>query len=638
MRKTHKVNKLIALLAMALLASLFFILYNDFSHLSALQRERIGEKQTLFDQFMAMKSDPVRRLVLDYSFWDDMVKFVAKPDPRWAEGNIDSSFASYQHDALWVFRPDGVLVYSVNRAGNGLEHGAPFPLPYEKVRLLFATQEKFPHFFVATGQGVMEIFGAGIRSPRDGERRGAPSGFFLAGMLWDSSHLGELSHLTRSAIVMQGPDDAGAGEEWDPRRGVISFTRTLAGVDGRPVKSLAVRMETPEILQLVREMGNNALIGAALIAVLAILVFFALISRQRLKNANLNLDVAQRTAELGSWQREVECGTCSWSDNLYRIFGLPVQGAIPSLDTFYSLVHPEDLTRVQETIDRSIRERSGYEVEFRLVRPDGAVRAMRSKGDVCLVEGGRTCVMGSTQDITERSLLQRELSNLVRQKDALIVRLGHDLKSPLTPLLTLLPLVGERCADPEVTRMLEICRTSVSHIERITSKTLNLARFASPLASTDLQQVRLAATVDNAIRRYADSLAREQIDCENDIPPHLVVRGVGSQIEELFANLISNAVSFSPAGSGVHIAAEDDGQGVTASVRDNGIGLETHQLDQIFEEFYTGDEARHELGRPGLGLAICRQIVLNHQGSIWAESPGRGKGTTIRLRLPHARV
>lgn len=636
MRTTFKTNKLVALLTTALVAGLFFILYDDLSHLSVLQRERVVEKQIFFDQVVAMKSDPVRRLVLDYSFWDDMVKFAANPDPFWAQGNIDSSFASYQHDALWVFSPDGVLIYSVNCSENGLEHGA-FPLPSDRMRLLFAAKEKFPHFFVVTGQGVMEVFGAAIQSHRDGKRQGAPAGFFLAGMLWDRAHLRELSQLTRSAVIVQNPGDSDAGKEWHPRRGVISFSRPLAGIDGTPVKNLVIRMESPEIRQLAREMGNNALIGTALIAVLAILVIFAFVSRQRLKNANLNLDVAQQMALLGSWQRDVESGTCSWSDNLYRIFGLPVQGATPGLETLYSLVYPEDLPRVRETVERSVQDKRGYEVEFRIVRPDGAVRIMRSKGEVCLVEGGVcTCVMGSTQDITERSLLERELSILVRQKDAFIVRLGHDLKSPLTPLLALLPLIGERCTDVEMTRMLDICRTSVKHIERITAKTLKLARFSSPLASADLERVSLAAAADEAICRYAGFMAGNQIVCENRIPPAISVHAVSTQIEELFANLISNAVHFSPRGSVIRMTAAEDVLGVMAAVCDEGSGLEPDQLDNIFEAFYKEDEARHELGRPGLGLTICRQIVLNHGGSIWAESPGRGRGTTIRIRLPHA--
>jgi len=636
MRTTHRTNKMIALLATALVAGLFFVLYDDFNHLSGVQRERVVEKQIFFDQMVAMKSDPLRRLVLDYSFWDDMVKFVARPDPRWAQGNIDSNFASYQHDALWIFRPNGELVYSVNRAGKGLEHRAPFPLPTGNMGLLFAAKEKFTHFFVATGQGVMEVFGAGIYSPGNVERRGEPAGFFLSGMLWGRAHIGELSYLTRGVVMLQSPEQAGADGEWDPRSGEISFTRALAGIDGKPVKTLVVRMETPDIQQLAREMGNNALIGTALVAVLAVLVVFVLVSRQRLRNANSNLDAAQRTAQLGSWQREVERGICSWSDNLYRVLGLPIKGTVPGLETFYSLVHPEDLSRVRETIERSVREKSGYEIEFRLVRPDGAVRTMRSKGEACLVEGGNTCVVGSTQDITEQSLMESKLSTLIRQKDAFIVRLGHDLKSPLTPLMALLPLVRERCADAEAARMLDICRTSASHIERITAKTLKLVRFSSPLASADLERVPLAAVVDGAINRYAGLMARESIVCKNEISPAIGVHAVSTQIEELFANLISNAVHFSPKGSVIRITAGEDAQGVMASVRDEGAGLEPDQLENIFEEFYKEDEARHELGRPGLGLTICRQIVFNHGGSIWAESPGRGKGTTIRIRLPHA--
>ncbi|WP_298267250.1 ATP-binding protein [Geobacter sp.] len=336
---------------------------------------------------------------------------------------------------------------------------------------------------------------------------------------------------------------------------MITFSRPLTGIGGKPVATVVVRMDAPDIRQLVREMDNNAFIGTALMAVLAILVVFVLVSRQRLKNANANLDTAQQTAQMGSWQRELESGDTSWSENLYRIFGLAPKETVPGPETFYTLVHPDDLPRVREAIERSAREKSGYEIEFRLIRPDGAVRVMRSRGEAYPVAVGRTRLVGSTQDITERSLMEQRLSSLIRQKDAF----DHE----------------------------------------------------------------------------ADILARKGLSFENGVPPGLVVRGVPAQIEELFVNLVSNAVSYSPEGSVIRISAAEDNRVVAVAVRDDGIGLEPEQLDQIFDEFYRGDEARHELGRPGLGLAICRRIIANHQGSIWAESAGKGKGTTIRFTLPH---
>ncbi|AJE02272.1 ATP-binding protein [Geobacter pickeringii] len=631
-------NRLVGILAAALVIGLVCLLYDDFDYLDALQKERTAEKETLFDQVVAMKSDPVRHLVMDYSFWDDMVKFVAAPDPAWARGNIDSSFASYRYSALWIYRPDGALAYSVHREGTRIEHGAPSPIPSAWIAPLLGGKEEFPHFFIATPRGVMELTGAAIHSPRDGDRHGRPHGFLMAGVLWDDASVAELARLTRSTLVLRPAGTPETEPDSDPRRGVIVFSRPLAGLDGKPVSTVVVRMDAPDIRQLVREMDDNALIGTALVAVLAVLVVFVLLSRQRLKNANINLDAAQQTAQMGSWQREFESGVTSWSDNLYRIFGLPPGETVPGLETFYALVHPDDLPRVREAIERSVREKSGYEIEFRLIRPDGAVRIFRSRGESYLLAGGRTRVVGSTQDITERSLIERRLAALVRQKDAFITRLGHDMKTPLTPLMILLPLIRERVADGELARMADICHTSASHIEGLAAKALKLARLAAPVAPKDLKEIPLAAAVDDALRRHAEMAAQKRLRCENGVDPALAVPGVPAQIEELFLNLLSNAASYSPEGSLIRVTAEEDGDGVTVAVRDDGIGLEPEQLDLIFDEFYRGDEARHELGRPGLGLAICRRIVLNHQGNIWAESAGRGEGTTIRFTLPRTDI
>ena len=106
------------------------------------------------------------------------------------------------------------------------------------------------------------------------------------------------------------------------------------------------------------------------------------------------------------------------------------------------------------------------------------------------------------------------------------------------------------------------------------------------------------------------------------------------RLEELFDNLIGNSVKYSPNGSDITIDARDDGKFVLVSVKDEGVGMNSEQLDHIFEEFYKADESRHDFGSSGLGLSICKRIVEKHGGKIWAESKGKGKGTTMFFTIP----
>jgi signal transduction histidine kinase len=114
-----------------------------------------------------------------------------------------------------------------------------------------------------------------------------------------------------------------------------------------------------------------------------------------------------------------------------------------------------------------------------------------------------------------------------------------------------------------------------------------------------------------------------------NIDPRIAVRVDNVEFEELFYNLISNAIKYSREGGNITINADDRGDIVIISVKDTGIGLTEEQIEHVFDEFFKVDESRHELDSSGLGLSICKKIVNKHGGNIWAESNGRDLGTTI---------
>jgi PAS domain S-box-containing protein len=634
MRMTRP-NLLLGLVTLSLIFGLSLLLYEDFDYLDLLLKERRIEKETLFDEVQKMRVDPVRKLVMDYSFWEDMVKYIDAPDAKWARENIDTSFATYSHNDLWIYRKDGKLVHAVHRHGETLQQGAPFPIPFERMNSLFAGGKEAPHVFLMTPQGVEEILAARIYSPKDGAHTGPWYGLLVASVLLDEKYIAELSRLTRSKVRLVAPGEISTqNAPLDSTQGVISFSRVLKDAYGTPVRELKVTMDAPDIRRLVRETRTNALIGTVLLALLSALAGFVLLSRQRLKTVNVNLDSAQRTAQMGSWQWEPESDASYWSDNLYRVFGLAKEGTVPSMRIFYGLVHPEDLPRVREVIEGSACRKSPFETECRMVRPDGEVRVVNCKGEAIVQDCSRPRIVGNIQDITERSRIDNELALLNRQKDEIISKLGHDLNTPLTPLLSLLPMVTRELTDPRLKRVAEICYLSAEQIKGVTDKTLKLARLSSSGATEPMQSVVLAPAVNGYLSQAAGPADRKQLVLENAIEAGILVLGAPDQLEELFANVISNAIRFSPEKGAIRIAAERGAERVTVTVHDEGVGLSPEQRERIFEEFFKADQSRHELAAVGLGLSICKRIVRNHNCSIWAESPGQGMGTTIFFTLP----
>jgi len=613
-------------LAFILLAGLSTVLYDDSSHLSELLQQRLVEKEALFDELRKMKNSPVEKMVKDYSYWDELVNYVGSPDDKWALDNLDSSFATYNYQFLWVYRMDGALIRSVQKNGLAGKQGAPFPLPVNQVGALIDRGNNFVQFCIMTPRGLMEVYAAPIRSSKE-TGKGKSHGLLLAGVLLDEKYLGELSRSSRGSVSLKENAGSAAETVTDPLQGVIAFSRELPGVDGKSLKTLVVRMDAPDIRHVARQKEKNALIGTGVIALLYILAGYVLLSRQRLKMANLNLDAAQRASRMGSWQRNIESGVCLWSDNLYSIFGLSKSDAIPSLETFYPLVHAEDLPRVRSVIEQAIKAKEGYDVEFRLIRPDGEIRTMRSKGNVMLVEGMRGLIVGYTQDVTELARMTNELVALNAQKDGLITMLSHDLRTPLTPLTILLPLIRKRVEDLELRKMLDLCSNCTATIKKLADKARLLATLFETIKPGELEKIALVSVVKQFLVENAESLSQKKLVCLNEIDPTLVVRVIPGQIKDLFSNLISNAVRFSLEGGVIRISAELN----KGAVHDDGIGLDHDHLERIFDEFFKVDESRHDLDAPGLGLAICKRIVANLHGRIWAESPGIGKGTTVKF-------
>ena len=212
-------------------------------------------------------------------------------------------------------------------------------------------------------------------------------------------------------------------------------------------------------------------------------------------------------------------------------------------------------------------------------------------------------------------------------------RLGHDLRTPLTPLFIMLPLLKNRLVEPDLIKKVDMCIKSTVSIKNLADKAGILSCISSTIKPHELEGVSLASIVGKALADCEDMICRKEIDCRNSVDPAVAVHVVPAQIRELFVNLISNAVVFSPEKSVVVISAERNAEAVVVSVRDEGVGLAPAHLSHVFDEFFKADESRHDLNANGLGLSICKRIVNSHHGRIWAESPGIGKGATIKFTL-----
>ena len=233
----------------------------------------------------------------------------------------------------------------------------------------------------------------------------------------------------------------------------------------------------------------------------------------------------------------------------------------------------------------------------------------------------------------ERKVKERtvEIERLLKQKDEFIGQLGHDLKNPLSPIVNLIPLLEKREKNPESKEILETIHRNADYMKNIVVKTIELARLNSPNTKLLIDDTNLLDEIDNVVKKNKRFLKENNIEIDKNIDENIMIKADKLRIEELFDNIINNAIKYSKNAGTITIDAKEEKEFVIVSVRDTGIGMTEEELSHIFDEFYKADEARHDFDSNGLGLPICKRIVEKHGGKIWAESSGEGKGTTFYL-------
>ena len=276
---------------------------------------------------------------------------------------------------------------------------------------------------------------------------------------------------------------------------------------------------------------------------------------------------------------------------------------------------------------------------YQLLNKDGEkywLEALSSKIEV----NGKAITIIFVHDVTDfldakQKLKEKnvELKRLMQQKDDFIIQLGHDLKTPLTPLLSLLPMIEKREQDPKLKDLLQATISNIKRMEKQVDKILEFGKVTAFGTEFDICDINLYDLINNSIETNRVSLQKNNVIVYNEIDENIIVKADELKLNEIINHLISNSVKFSTSGGEITIFAMEYAGIVTISIQDTGIGLSKEKVDLIFDEFYKVDESRHNLESSGLGLAICKRIVKKHGGEIWAESLGDEKGLTFYFTL-----
>ncbi|MBV8030631.1 MAG: PAS domain S-box protein [Betaproteobacteria bacterium] len=233
-----------------------------------------------------------------------------------------------------------------------------------------------------------------------------------------------------------------------------------------------------------------------------------------------------------------------------------------------------------------------------------------------------------------RMLAQRS----ARMKDEFLATLSHELRTPLNAIMGWAQVLRIPTAQAgEFTRGIEIIERNARAQVRLIDDLLDLSRIMSGRFRLDVQQVALLDVVRGVLDSIEPSAQTKGVRLESILDPKsvIIVSGDPARLQQVFWNLLSNAVKFTPKGGKIHVVLQRVNSHIELSITDTGIGIAPDFLPHVFERFSQKDSSTHrEYGGLGLGLAISKQLVDLHGGTISAKSLGEGRGATFVVTLP----
>ncbi len=448
------------------------------------------------------------------------------------------------------------------------------------------------------------------------------------------------------------------GAQAEPmRRALSGLSGTVVGPDYRGVTVLAAHEPVSEfglgvvakidLAEIQAPFVRTGLIGimVALVTVLLGSLLFYRVTNpvlQQLQESESRQRNAQQLAHLGSWTLDLAKNELTWSDEVYRIFGLRPQEFAATYEAFLAAVHPDDRAAVDAAYSDSVRDnRDGYEIEHHVVRKDtGEVRIVEEKCEHVRNASGRIIrSVGMVHDITARKRAEEALhatmedlkrSNLELEQFAYVA--SHDLQQPLRMVASYVELLGQRYKgrlDEKADKYIAYASGGAIRMHQLVNDLLAFSRVGTRTAP--LVPVNLDRAVAQALENL--TVAIEQSGAVVEAGPLPAVSGDETQLVQLFQNLLDNAVKFhGKMPPRVSVTCRDAGDEWEFAVRDNGIGIDPKHAERIFGVFKRL-HTEQEYPGTGIGLALCRKIVERHGGRIHVD-PAEGGGSVFRFTLP----
>jgi PAS domain S-box-containing protein len=321
------------------------------------------------------------------------------------------------------------------------------------------------------------------------------------------------------------------------------------------------------------------------------------------------------------------------------------------LQTVFRIVREETRETVESPVERVIRE-------GRVVGLANHTLLLSKRGDEVAIDDTAAPIRSNSGELVGTVLVFRDVSRkreeeresvrlfaqieaarkdavqANRAKDEFLAMLGHELRNPLAPIVTALQLMKLKGGDV-FEKERTIVERQVRHVVTLVDDLLDVSRITRGKVELNQEPVELIGIVEKALELAGPLIEQRQHDVAVLVGKDIRVTGDAVRLSQVFSNLLTNAAKYTPPRGHITISAQQNGDEVSVSVKDDGAGIDPELLPRIFDLFVQGGQSLdRSQGGLGLGLAIVRSVVELHGGRVTVQSEGRGKGSEFSVVLP----
>jgi signal transduction histidine kinase len=405
-----------------------------------------------------------------------------------------------------------------------------------------------------------------------------------------------------------------------------NFVVAAIAIAGAVAETTPIGGSSPTVVVQILE-GLLAGVSVAMLMLGAVLAERAA-TEHELEQAHAALAEAQEVARIGSWEWTIAPNEISWSDELYRLYGLAPGSIDVNYESFIERVHPADRDTVELVSQQALADGRPFALDHRIVLPTGEVRWFHARGRVITDETGAPVRMvGTSQDVTQR----RHLDEL---RDNILSAVSHELRTPLTAILGFAITLrhrGNQLSEEERSEIVTHLGQQAARLDRLLSDLLDIDRLRHGFIGPSFRPTNVG--------RLAEAVVADHAGDGHPIEVHagaVVAEIDAGQVERILENLIANAVRHTPPGTEIRVRVEGVADGVLLAVDDRGPGVPYDEREAIFDIFNRGAVAAAQTPGAGVGLSLVAQFVALHDGRAWVED-NPGGGASFRVLLPRSR-